>query len=72
MAMALNPGILKLPPIHRAAQKSNATLMVNTKATYQSQSYISDTPPQMQAVYIPTSDDEDCLVPIIVEEHKLY
>ena len=46
--------------------------MVSNRATNQSQSYISDTPPQIQVDFIPTSDDEDCLVPAIVEEYNLY
>ena len=72
MAMALNLVMLSISPIHRTAEMGKAILMVNNRATYHRQSYIHDTPTGMQAVFIPASNSENCLVPAIVEEHKLY
>ena len=46
--------------------------MVNSKTTYQRQSWIPDTPTGEQAVFIPTARADNCLVPTIIEEHKLY
>ena len=46
--------------------------MVNNRATYQRQSWIPDTPTGEQAVFIPTPRADNCLVPTIIEEHKLY
>ena len=72
MVMALNLGMLSIPPIHRTAEMGKAILMVNNRATYQRQPYIHDTPAGMQLVFIPATNDENHLVPAIVEEHKLY
>ena len=46
--------------------------MVNNKVSYQRQSWIPDAPTGMQAVFIPTTSDENHLVPAIIKEHKLY
>ena len=72
MVMALNLGMLSIPPIHRTAEMGNAILMVNNRATYQRQSYIHDAPTGMQVVSIPTTNNKIHLVPAIVEDHKLY
>ena len=49
MVMALNLGILLIPPIHRTADMGKAILTVTNRATYQRQSYIHDTPAWMDA-----------------------
>ena len=72
MVKTLKVGILIAPSAHRAVQKGKASLMVNNRANYQRQSYMSDAPIGMQAVFILASDDEDHPVPAINEEHKLY
>ena len=46
--------------------------MVNNRATYQRQSWIPDAPAGEQAVFIPTPRADNCLVPTIIEELKLY
>ena len=46
--------------------------MVNNRATYQRQSWIPDAPAGEQAVFIPTARADNCPVPVIIEEHKLY
>ena len=46
--------------------------MVNNRATYQRQSWIPDAPAGNQEVFIPTARADNCLVPTIIEEHKLY
>ena len=52
MAMALNLGLLIIPPKHSTIEESKAHLMVNNKVTYQRQSWIPNTPAGMQAVFI--------------------
>ena len=46
--------------------------MVNNRATYQSQSWIPNAPAGEQALFIPTSSNNNHPVPTIIEEHKLY
>ena len=46
--------------------------MVTRGITFQEQSWIPDTPEGSQAVFIPTARADNCLVPTIIEEHKLY
>ena len=46
--------------------------MVNNRATYQRQSYIPEAPAGEQALFIPAASDNNCPVPAIIEEHKLY
>ena len=46
--------------------------MVNNRATYQRQSWIPETPAGEQVLFIPAASDENCPVPAIIEEHKLY
>ena len=72
MAMALNLGLLVIPPEHRTIEEGKALLMVNNSATYQRQSWIPDAPRGKQVVFIPAASDENHLVPAIIEEHKLY
>ena len=64
MAMALNLGMLSVPPVHSTTEMDKAILI--------RQSYIHDTPTEMQAVFIPATNNENHPVPAIVEEHKLY
>ena len=46
--------------------------MVNSRATYQRQSWIPEAPAGEQVVLIPAVSDDSCPVPAIIEEHKLY
>ena len=68
MAMTLNLGLLIIPLEHSTIKEGKALLMVNNKVTYQRQSWIPNTPTGKQAVFIPTTSDENHLVPAI----KLY
>ena len=52
-------------------EEGKALLVVNNKVTYHRQSWIPKAP-GMQAVFIPTTSDENCPVPAIIKEHKLY
>ena len=45
--------------------------MVNNRATYQRQSWIPEAPTGEQALFIPTTKDDNHLLPTIIEEHKL-
>ena len=72
MAMALNLGLLIIPPEHSTIEEGKALLMVNNKVTYQRQSWIPDAPTGEQVVYIPVTSNENHLVPAIIKEHKLY
>ena len=72
MAMALNLGVLIIPPKQRTIERGTTLLMVNTTATYQRQSWIPEAPTGEQALFIPTASNDNCLVPAIIEEHKLY
>ena len=72
MAMALNLQMLIMPPIYRTIEEGKACLMVNNRATYQRQSWIPDTPTGEQAIFILTTRDKKCPVPVIIEEHKFY
>ena len=46
--------------------------MMNNRATYQGWSWTPDAPAGKQAVFIPTERADNCPVPTIIEEHKLY
>ena len=46
--------------------------MVTNGITFQEQSWIPDTPEGGQTVFIPTARADNCLIPTIIEEHKLY
>ena len=46
--------------------------MVTNRITYQRQSWIPDAPKGGQVVFIPAARADSCLVPTIIEEHKLY
>ena len=46
--------------------------MVTDGLTFQEQSWIPNTPKGTQVVFIPTARADNCLVPTIMEEHKLY
>ena len=46
--------------------------MVNIRATYQRQSWIPEAPAGEQVLFIPTASNDNHLVPVIIEEHKLY
>ena len=46
--------------------------MVNNRATYQRQSWIPEAPTDEQVLFIPAASDNNCPVPAIFEEHKLY
>ena len=46
--------------------------MVTNRITFQEQSWIPNTREGGQAVYIPTAGVNNCLVPPILKEHKLY
>ena len=72
MAMALNLGVLIIPPKQRTIERGKTLLMVNTRATYQRQSWIPEAPTGEQALFIPTASNDNCLVPAIIEEHNLY
>ena len=72
MEMALNLGLLIIPQEARTIKRGNALLMVNNRATYQRQSWIPETPTGGQEFFIPTASNDNCLVPAIIEEHKLY
>ena len=72
MAMALNLGLLIIPPNHRIIEEGKAFLMVNNRVTYQRQSWIPDAPAGMQAVFIPAASDKNHPVPAIIVEHELY
>ena len=72
MAMALNVGLLIVPPKQSPIKRGKALLMVNNRATYQRQSWIPEAPTGKQAVFIPTASDKNHLVPAIIEEHKLH
>ena len=70
--MALHIGMLIRPEVHRRTQEGKTSLKVNNQISYQRQSYLQGAPTGMQAVFIPTSNNVDHLVPAIVEEHKLF
>ena len=72
MAMALNLGLLIIPPKHRTIKGGKAVLIVNNRATYRSQSWIPEVPAGKQALFIRTASNDNHLVPAIIEEHKLY
>ena len=72
MTMALNLRLLIIPPKHSTIKGGKALLMVNNKVTYQSKSWIHNTPTGMQAVLIPTPSDDSHPGPAIIEEHELY
>ena len=72
MTMALNLRLLIIPPKHSTIKGGKALLMVNNKVTYQRQSWIPNTPTDVQAVFIPTPSYENHPVPAIIEEHELY
>ena len=72
MVMALNLGLLIVPPEHSTIKEGKPLLMVNNKVTYQRQSWIPNAPAGMQAVFIPATSDKNHPVPAIIEEHKLY
>ena len=72
MAMVLNIRLLIIPPEHRTIEEGKALLMVNNRATYQRQSLIPDAPAGEQALLISSSSNNNCLVPAIIEDHKLY
>ena len=72
MVVALNFGLLILPPKHSTIEEGKAFLTVNNRATYQRQSWIPDASAGEQAVFIPTASHKNHLVPPIIEEHKLY
>ena len=46
--------------------------MVNNTTTYKSQPWIPDAPTGEKAVFIPAARNDNCPVPTIIEEHKLY
>ena len=46
--------------------------MVNSRATYQRQSWIPEAPTGEQALFIPIASNNNHPVPAIIEEHKLY
>ena len=72
MAKAIKFMLFILPPEQQTLEKNNAFQMVNNRATYQRQSCIPDGPTGKQAVFIPTARGDNCPVPAIIEEHKLY
>ena len=72
MVMALNLGLLIIPPEQSTMDRGKALLMVNDRATYQRQSWIPDAPTGKQEFFIFTGSNENHLVPDIIEEDKLY
>ena len=72
MVMALNLGLLIVPPTQSTIKNDKALLMVNNRVTYQSQSWIPEAPAGEQALFIPAASDENHPVPGIIDEDKLY
>ena len=58
MVKALKFGLFIMPPEQRTLERN--------------QSWIPEAPAGEQAVFIPTACDDNCLVPAIIEDHKLY
>ena len=72
LEMALNLGLLIIPPKQSTIERGKTLLMVNNRATYKRQSWIPEAPTGEQALFIPAGSDDNCPVPAIIEEHKLY
>ena len=72
MVKALKFRLFIVPPEQQTLERNKAFQMVNNNATYQRQSWIPDAPADEQAVYIPAARADNCLVPAIIKEHKLY
>ena len=66
MAMALYLGLLIIPPKHRTIEEGKALLMVNNRATYKRQSWITHAPTGEQALFIPVASDDNHLVPATI------
>ena len=71
MAKAFHLGLLIIPQEEKIIRRGQAFLMVNNRATYQRHSWIPEAPAGKQVLFIPTASDNNCLVPAIIEEHKL-
>ena len=46
--------------------------MVNSRATYQTQSWIPEAPAHEQLLFIPSPSNDNHPLPTLIEEHKLY
>ena len=72
MVKALKFGLLIIPPEQQTTERNKVFQMVTNRDTYQRQSWMPDAPAGDQAVFIPAARADSCLVPAIIEEHKLY
>ena len=72
MSMALNLGLLIIPPELSTIKRGKALPMVHNRDTYQRQSWIPEAHAGKQVLFIPAASDKNCLVPAIIEEYKLY
>ena len=72
IAKELKFGLFIEPPEQHTIERNIAFEWQLTGSPFQEQSRIPDAPEGSQAVFIPTARADNCPVPAIIEEHKLY